>query len=283
MRMLVGNYSGGSGATATNASANTRYGSTFTLDEDRVLSKVTARLDGQGSASGGQSVRALVYRDGSLLAQSDEVVVADGAAVAYVDFDLDPVSLPADDYHLALHFGPTGSSCRFYDLGTGTNLSTTSDTYSDGPASSISPTLATGGLVAFLTTSEVWQAPTLEDADYARYGFGTAQAVLAGPADPRTRRIAVAGWHGTYLDPEPQGASLAVVQSGGDLSDLVGERLLVRAEDGRSVVVYVHRETDLDLDDGTQISLTRRAWQAIATLATDSLLVTVETISGGDE
>jgi len=37
MRMLVGNYSGGSAATATNASANTRYGSTFTLDEDRVL------------------------------------------------------------------------------------------------------------------------------------------------------------------------------------------------------------------------------------------------------
>lgn len=123
-----------------------------------------------------------------------------------------------------------------------------------------------------------WVPPNVDDLHLARLAYPSAQAALGSvAADPRTKQTTRASWHGTYLDPEPQGASFAIVQQDGPLADLVGRRIKVtEAATGKFTYAFVHRSADLDLDDGEQISLTRRLFRALAPLASDTLLVTVE-------
>lgn len=154
---------------------------------------------------------------------------------------------------------------------------TYADTYADGPEITLVPDPGNGEIGIFGTFAYPWSPPDETDLYLANLGYGSAQAALKGEGDRRTRRRVRAAWHGTSLDSQPQGASLAVVQRDGTLADLVGERLVISVGN-RSTIVYVHRETDLDLDDDTQISLSRRAWQALSPLATDDLLVTTEVI-----
>lgn len=129
--------------------------------------------------------------------------------------------------------------------------------------------------LAFVDLLPVMAAPRATDAYYARLGFDSAQSVLGIPGPEAPRYRATVGWHGTYLDPESQGASFAIVQTGGALADLLGERVKVTYRN-RSVVAYVHRT--LDLDSGEEISLSRRAFQSLANLATDSLSARVEAL-----
>jgi hypothetical protein len=129
--------------------------------------------------------------------------------------------------------------------------------------------------LAFVDLLPVPAAPTEPDDYYARLGFNSAQSVLGVPGPEAPRYQAVVGWHGTYLDSESQGASFAIVQTGGALADLIGERVKV-TYGHRSVVAYVHRT--LDLDSGEEISLSRRAFQSLANLATDSLTARVEAL-----
>jgi hypothetical protein len=265
--------------TAANATADRRYGSTFELSEDRLLAKVSAYLDGNGSGSGTQVAKALVYNDdtNALVATSSEVSVLDGQAAGWVDFSFaQPTEILAGNIHLSLHYGGSSTSSRYYTQGSGSNLSTSTDTYSDGPADPLTTSFATGEVLIYATLIPEWTPPTVDNLHLATYGYNSAQTALGAVApDPRTKQTVVAGWHGTYLDPQPQGASLAVVQKDGELSDYVGARVQISTRN-KSVVAYIHRELDLDLTDNTQISLSRRIWQQLAPLATDSLLVTVQ-------
>lgn len=269
-----------------NAAANTVTVSEFAVAEDCLISKLTCYIDGGGPTNGNQVFRGVIYDDaGNLMGQSSHATVINLSSPAWVDMVFDrPVSLSTGDYAFGVHAGGPANAARLYTASSGTNLATVSDTYSDGAATTgFSPSYGAGELGLFATFAYPWTPPDEDDLYLANLGYYSAQAALGtAEADSRTKRRVSAAWHGTLLDPQPQGASLAIVQLNGPLSDLVGERVRVTAGT-RSTVVFVHRETDLDLDDDTQISLSRRAWQALDRLAEDSLQVTVEVIPASVE
>jgi hypothetical protein len=278
--MLVVGHTTSSDLTAANATADRVYSSLFTVASPCLLAKLSAYVDGDGTANLAQTVKAVVYDENeALVGSSPETTITPGQDVAWLDFVFDtPLELTEQDYHFGLHFGTNSTGARLYKSSTGTNFSTTTDTYSDGPATTLSVSAASGELGIFGTYFAAWTQPDEDDEYLANLAFPTAQTVFGTTApDPRTKKTVLASWHGTFLDPQPQGASVVVVQTGGDLTDYVGERVRI-ISGGKSVVAYVHRETDLDLDDSTQISLSRRLWQELAPLATDSLLVSVEVL-----
>ena len=282
---MVAGYTSSAGLTAANATADRLVLSEFTVDEDCLISKLSAYIDGGGPVNGDQELRAVIYSsDDDLVAQSPIVVINDLQGVQWVDFIFDaPVSVTAGNYALGLHTGGPSTAARYYTSGSGTNLSTTTDAFSGGAGSTVSPSYSSGELAIYATFAYAWTPPFEDDLYLANLGYPSAQQALGtAEADPRTKQRVYASWHGTFVDPQPQGASLALVQQGGKLSSLLGERVRV-SNDNRSTVVFIHRELDLDLDDDTQISLSRRAWQALGRLSEDSLLVTVEVIPGLEE
>lgn len=267
--------------TAQDATADRVTVSEFAVPNDCLISKLSCYMDGSGAANGEQVFRAVIYDDtGNLVGESPEVVIPDLNDPQWFDFVFArPVALTEGDYAFGVHAGDPSTAARLYTASGGTNLSTETDTYSDGAAATgFAPIYGSGELGVFATFAYAWTPPVEDDFYLANLGYPSAQAALGdAEADKRTKRRVTAAWHGTYLDPQSQGASLAVAQLNGTLTDLVGER--VRVTSGtRSTVVFVHRETDLDLDDDTQISLSRRAWLALARPAEDTLQVTVEVI-----
>ena len=81
------------------------------LSLSTVPSKVTAYVDGLGSGSGSQRLKALLYVNAALVAESVEVIVASGSAGAWLDFeftDFPDVSEPVvvDPTQPALGFTP---------------------------------------------------------------------------------------------------------------------------------------------------------------------------------
>lgn len=282
--LLIGHTSSADATSTTDAVADRIYTSQFSTTSETVLvSKLSVRVDGGGPVNGSQAFRAVIYSDsGELLGEGTEVIVDSLATVEWVDFPFPaPVRIDASigTVHIGLHASATSTGCRLYRTDSGTSLSTLTDTYEGGAETTgFAASNSTGELAVFATFAYPWTPADEEDEYLANLAFPSAQVALGTTGDPRTKRRAYATWHGTFLDPQPQGASVAIVQSNGPLSDLVGERLLVSGPPRRSVTVYVHRETDLDLDDDTQISLSRRAWQALAPLGDDTLLVTVEVV-----
>lgn len=121
-----------------------------------------------------------------------------------------------------------------------------------------------------------WTPPEGATEDYyAALPWPESQRKLAeGAAVPHSARLATCGWHGTKIDPN-RGA-FAIVRSDGPLADLLGERVRVGAYP-RAAYVYV---TDERADVEEDISLTRRAFAALAPLATDELAVKVEVMDG---
>jgi hypothetical protein len=283
--MIFGHTSSDDLSEALPATANDILSSEFTPLANCLVSKLSVPADGL-STGGDQELRGVIYSAaGDLLGQSEPYTVMNLDEPKWIDLVFAaPVPVTGEEAcHLGVHAGETSGAARLFHTNTGTNLSTVADTYSDGAdPSGFTPSNTTGELGIYATFAYAWEPPAETDLYLANLGFQSAQSALSGVGDPRTKQRAYATWHGTFLDPEPQGASLAIVQSGGPLSGLVGERIKVTSASQRSVVVYVHRETDLDLDDETQISLSRRAWQALAPAGDDTLLVTTEAIRTGD-
>lgn len=118
----------------------------------------------------------------------------------------------------------------------------------------------------------------MEERIYAALPFPEAQAQLASPGLMPTRPVAAScGWHGTGLDPER--GSFAIVARDGPLADLVGERLAVSRRDtaeARTVYVYVHADSDTLTEE---LSLTRRAFMALADPALEDVPVVVEVVA----
>lgn len=120
-------------------SANTQYGSKYTLSEGPIsVSEMWVYLDGGGSP-GTQTMRATIYDDdgtgnyaGTLKGESGEVTITKGDAAAWVKFTLaSPVQLDNGNWWLMIHCGNTGGVARIYrpDSGVGGYFV---DTYSDG-------------------------------------------------------------------------------------------------------------------------------------------------------
>jgi RHS repeat-associated protein len=128
------------GASNNKLAANFKSGNKVTLTTQGRFTKISADLDGNGTGSGSQNVRALIYADssgspGALKATSVQVTIVKGRARGWVDFTISPaVTLPAGDYWLVLHSGTNANiTRRFGDTVTGAERNN-ADTYSDGAA-----------------------------------------------------------------------------------------------------------------------------------------------------
>lgn len=189
----------------------------------------------------------------------DEVVVEEGPAASYFTGD--------DDGYLWL--GSRGYS------GSATGRSD-ADTFSDGPAATLTTGTAIGRLAIYAQLIPVWSpGPGVGDRHIASLPFADASAFFAshtGPEEVSTTR-ASCGWHGDMFA-EERGA-YAIVKLDGPLSDFVGERIRVQYED-RLTYVFVYDERDIIED----LSLTRRAFMQLAEASTDELDVTVTAMGG---
>lgn len=272
------------GSTPVDLDANRVRGLDFTLAEAAHLSHITVLLDGGGPGSGAALARAVLYDAADvLLARGDEVSIADGAAAAWVQlrFEADGgLLVAAGDYRAGLHLGGVSEAARTFvdDPGTDGSWEAT-DVYADGTAATLpADTPLTAGMPLIVSLFEPWVEPAVDDLELTRLPFGLAQASLGATGVLRaTRTAAVAGWHGTFLDPEH--GAVAIVRSDGPLAELVGERVRVSTRDGRrSVAVYVNDEQDFpDELAAEDLSLSRRAFLALAPWCTEALEVTVET------
>jgi len=260
------------------------------LQESLIPARLSAYMDGLGGAGGDQRVRGVLYVNGVLAAVSTEVVIAAGAAATWVSFPFYTFPNSASsgllsgtgEVILGLLSGLAAGVARIFyvpSVGTGDVYSRT---YVDGPyaafASYSSPTPDTNYLSIHAVLSPVWAPPGVDvvtDDYYTELGFPSAQQALLLNVASESSVTAIAGWHGTYVD--PQRGSVAVVNSSGSLAGHVGERVRVSSRlTKRSVVVLVHAESDLVAED---ISLSRRAWLAIGTLSDDELTVSVEVLA----
>jgi hypothetical protein len=266
--------------------ADTIYAAEFTLPVDARVPKLSAYVDELGSGSGNQLVRGGIWTSSGVLLEGGEdvsLVLPDGLeSFTPIWQDLpfsEPVDLTAGTYRIGIHAGTPDSAWRIWTDPDMTRLRK-SDTFSDGTANLSGATSEPGVAALYATYTTPYFPPDTEDDFYfARLGFPDAQAALSVEApDPRSRRLTHATWHGTYLDAETQGSSFAIVQTGSELEGLVGDRIRLKFGQ-RSVVAFVHRDTDLDLDDDEiEISISRRLFAELAPLSTERLFVLVETL-----
>lgn len=257
---------------------DTRRGQRCAIDHEGLyLPKIVARLDGQGAGSGDQVLRGTVHLpSGTLIAQGEEVVVHDGDELAWVDLPFaDPVALPGEDVVVSVHAGGNSNSARLSFVSSGPPASDryfVNDAYADGASASAGAPYA-GVHSIYAPIVSYWDPPEGEEsAWYARLPWREAQRVLGSTGPTGRAHVVGCGWHGVAQD-EEEGA-FAIVQTGSEIADLVGDRLAIRY--GKKVVyVYCHREDDV-LEE---ISLTRRAFLGLATLAEFELGVEVEVLS----
>lgn len=288
--------------TPTGVSADHKYAIERVAPVDAEVMKLSAYLDGQGPGSGEQVLRGfLIDVLAGTVAVTDPVAIEDNSEAAWLDLHF-PTRVPliaGRTYRMGLHANGAPQAARIYVDASADGIRAIDD-YSDGTDASF----GAGGLWLsedlylspdlYLDSSSVIGEPALfatyitpartprpdeEDAYFARLAFPSAQRRLGDTAPDRlSRTSAICGWHGTWLDAEHPGSSFAIVQFDGSLAEMVGERIKVTTKSGRSVYAYVHRA--LDLDSGDELSLTRRLFQHLAPLATESLQVTVEVLGG---
>jgi hypothetical protein len=151
------------------------------------------------------------------------------------------------------------------------------------PAVTGPPPTVAGGTISPLEGTLIaealapWRAPDVDDAALARLPWNVTQDALAATGPTGAPRFASAGWHGPDTDAERP--AFCIARSDGPLADLVGERLRVTRRTGtleRSVSVYCHDEQAFPAEAaGEDLSLTRRAFLALAPLWRDSLPVEV--------
>lgn len=251
------------------------------------VSKVSVYLDGQGTGIGDQVVRAIIYDavTNALAAVSDEVVVRKGQAAGWVDFPFSALkgnlALTPGDYFVGLHTGLQTNTIRMSGSGpSGGGGKFNVDTYADGPAATFGAANAvTWNFALVVTAFEPYLPPDETDIYYSRLPYYDAGAALRtagrGVAAPR---LADAGWHDTFIDPET-GAN-ALVRAGGVFEDLLGERIRVTTQspvDRRGVIAYVHNLADEDIFDW-DLSLTRHLFSQLSLLAKETVPVLVEVL-----
>jgi hypothetical protein len=252
------------------------------------LSHVAAYLDGLGAGAGAALLRAVIY-DGAdkLVARSAEGAIADGQAASWVQFRFDTnggLLLPADTYSIGLHIGGVTNNARTWtDVAPGPTSRQATDTYADGAASPLpAASNQSKTLPVCAALFEPWVTPLVQDVELARLPWVLAQRVLGatGPAT-RTPRAATCGWHGAKTDPEV--GAFCIVRSDGPFADLVGERVRVTYRVGtneRTVALYCHDEQSFPPEAAMEdLSLTKRAFLALAPLSRDWLPVSLQVLA----
>lgn len=159
---------------------------------------------------------------------------------------------------LLYSLGSEGSAFSHKDAG---------DSYGDGAVSPFGLSFPNPRVLSIFGTYTLpWVPERVPDFYTSRLGFRTAQRELA-KAGPLPARTSVSlGWHGTSRDPER--GSFALVRADGPLAHLLGERVLIStraAGKPRSVIVYVHNESDLI--EAMDLSLSRRAFMEVGLLS----------------
>ena len=178
----------GTGSSTSTLSADAQRGGLFTMLESGRVTKLTARLDGNGGGAGSQVVKGVIYADGATYPTtrkglSVEVTITAGQAAGEVDFTFSPaVYLTAGDYWLHLHSGTTNNVARYYRNTTGgTLVSGISDVYSDGTRTSIpaGATISAHQMSIYATYTPAWHpittAPTETTLDVIRVFKGMEQ------------------------------------------------------------------------------------------------------------
>lgn len=109
---------------------------------------------------------------------------------------------------------------------------------------------------------------------WGRRAFPEAQRLFdeAGSPGARWPGQLDTGWHSSSVHEET--GAFALVRSGAGLDDLIGEVIEVRT-DYRSVLVYVLASRDIE----QQLSLTRRAFLALALLTKESISTAVRVVA----
>lgn len=226
---------------------------------------------------------------GNLVGTGDPITIQAGSVPAWYDFTFSKVPggvpLLAASYDIGFEVGGVASHVvRLYSDGAGVGQML-GDTFSDGPAATFGtgwPTLE--DITVYGDVFQPWTAPTnLDEFTYARLPMAEAQKVFkTTPPVFGSGIVSQACFHGTGLDPER--GSFAVVQAGGILDALVGERVkITRTSFGvkRSVLAYVHNSLLIDDVGGVtpDLSLPRRVWAQLALLGDDMVEVIVERLA----
>lgn len=279
--MIIGGYK--SGATHEPAAANEARARLATMpaaNQDAEVAKLSVLLDGLGTGSGVQRLRGGIWTPGGdLLALTEEVEIANGDPEGWYDLWFPETYhwAPGAELAMGVHFGEASDVARWVQPEAGTGY-TWSDTYTDGTSDAAGAVGSGHPLLLTATYSTPSALPPMDDLYHANLGFPSAQGKLGETQPTGEHHRMKAGWHGTFLDAEPQGASLAIVDSGSPLLDhLVGERVRI-SHHNRSVVAYVHRATELDSGD-VDLSLSRRAFAALTLLSVEELDVRVEVLT----
>lgn len=248
------------------------------------LVSVSCLVDGKGpgAVAGRASVHAVVYSQaGALLGVGPATIIPWGDPARWRTMRLDAPGLPLEgEPWIGLRAFGVEDSCRLYGLETGAGTVKEIAAAQSAPASLAGAQDAGWEPAIFADVFDAWTPPTAPDRTLARLPWARAQQALATTGPLAGSRVsATCGWHGTGADPET--GAFCVVRTGGPLSDLVGERLQVTyagAGPARRVVVYCHDEQAFPVEFDEDLSLTRRAFMALAPLASDSVPVTVETL-----
>ena len=166
------------GATST-LSSDAMRGGKYTLAVAGYVTAIKAYLDGAGSGSGSQVVKAVIYADssnypGAQEGVSSQVTITAGQSAGWVTFAFStPVYLAAGSYWLLIHSGTTSVVGRYYrDTSGGTLVSAISDTYSNGAAD---PCVSGGSVTSHYASiyAEYVVTPTIT-------GLSVAQGPTAG-------------------------------------------------------------------------------------------------------
>lgn len=249
---------------------------------DVTVGSVSIYLDAEGPVAGAMRVRGIVVAQlGSDVrsAQTEIIEVGAGEEAGWYTLRLEtPLtgSISAN-WQMGFHFDGA-QVLRYYGDPTDTEGVWATDVWGGGTDVIVSEDGTNPKPLAFADYLPPQSLPLETDSYYARLGFPSAQKAL-GVGGPESRKRAVIGWHGSFLDGESQGGSFGIVNTEGSLTDLLGERVKV-TYGKRSVVVYVHRAVDLDAAE--DLSLSRRAFMALAPLPTDELVVRVEALGAGE-
>lgn len=244
------------GTTAFALGADRKQLIDVTLTRPGYLADMTVYLDGKGSG-GNQSVMGVAYErtTNKLVATgaAQVIPVASAAAWRQLTFDSHPL-LPAGGYAIGVHAGVAGCARGFHSGAPGL---TEADTFADGPSATLTPTATSTGLSIITTLSLPWTPPSTADEEYlGTLPMAEAQSVFSSGAATDQQLVRV-GWHGTKTDPST--GSFAVVQEGGILEGLLGERVRIEVNK-RSTCVYVRDALAIAED----ISLTRRSFMEVA-------------------
>jgi len=170
-------------------------GGGFVAASSGTVTKMTGYISGQGSGTGAQTLRTVLYEDngsgapGALVGYSNDVIVADGAAFAWVDFTFGtPCSVVSGHtYWLGYHGENNGGTTQMKAV-SGSGIRYNTDAYSGGPADPF-------GAASTWGSAKWYSLYATYTAAGEKTGYGAAGASSYGPSSSISaeRGVGIAG------------------------------------------------------------------------------------------